>query len=111
MRNRRTHFLPISAAQHNQFVDHSQDSEKHEYIDAAGEQEIQSIHQWDDKLRPNLRALFDEQNVDNAVDQAGKTRRKEIHQLQIGGKRHGNDNGNGCFHTGQQKHNNKFLET
>ena len=56
MRDGRTDFALIPAAQHNQFVYNSKDCEEHEHIDTAGKKEIQAVNYWDDKLRTDFRA-------------------------------------------------------
>jgi len=68
MRDGRTDFALIPAAQHNEFVYNRQNCEERKYIDAARKQEVQSVNHGDDKLRTDFRALLYEQDVDNAVD-------------------------------------------
>ena len=68
MRDGRTDFALIPAAQHNEFVYNRQNHEEREYINAARKQEVQTINHWDDKLRADFRALLYKQDVDDTVN-------------------------------------------
>ena len=110
MRNGRANFASISAAQHDELIYNRQNHKEDKDIYASGKQEVQPVDGRDDKLCAYLWALFDNQDIDNSVNQSGKPRGEKIDKLEIGRKRHGNHEPNDCLHTGEQKYDDEFLQ-